>query len=63
MPHSLLGFLDLANRLQARPLVPELRRAIGLIARNQPALAPVTAAFWEIARGLALQARFDRAIV
>jgi DNA-binding transcriptional LysR family regulator len=63
MPHSLLGFLDLARRLQARPLVPELTRAIGLIARNQPALAPVTAAFWEIARGLELQARFDRAIV
>jgi DNA-binding transcriptional LysR family regulator len=63
MPHSLLSFFDLANRVQAKPLLPELTRAIGLIARNQPALAPITAAFWEIARGLQLQARFDRAIV
>jgi len=63
MPHSLLNFFDLVNRVQARPLTPELTRGIGLIARNQPALAPITAAFWEIARGLALQARFDQAIV
>src|SRR5450631_3820450 len=63
MPHSLLSFFDLAIRVQARPLAPELTRAIGLIARNQPALAPITAAFWDIARGLALQARFDQAIV
>jgi DNA-binding transcriptional LysR family regulator len=63
MPHSLLSFFDLTNRVQARPLAPELTRAIGLIARNQPALAPITAAVWDVARGLALQARFDQAIV
>jgi DNA-binding transcriptional LysR family regulator len=63
MPHSLLSFFDLTNRVQARPLVPELTRAIGLIARNQPALAPITAAVWEIAGGLALQPRFDKDIV
>ena len=59
VPHSLLNFFDLKNRVQARPLLPQLTRAIGLIARNQPALAPVTGAVWEIARGLNLQPRFD----
>ena len=59
MPHSLLNFFDLQNRVQARPILPRLTRAIGLIARNQPTLAPVTAAVWEIARGLDLQPRFD----
>jgi len=59
MPHSLLNFFDLQNRVQARPILPRLTRSIGLIARNQPTLAPVTAAVWEIARGLDLQPRFD----
>jgi hypothetical protein len=43
-------------------LLPTLTRAIGLIARNQPSLAPITGAFWEVARGLDLQARFDVAL-
>ena len=59
VPHSLLNFFDLQNRVQARPILPRLTRAIGLIARNQPTLAPVTAAVWDIARGLDLQRRFD----
>jgi DNA-binding transcriptional LysR family regulator len=59
VPHSLLNFFDLTYRVQARPLLPSVTRSIGLIARNQPALAPVTAAVWEIARGLELQRRFD----
>jgi DNA-binding transcriptional LysR family regulator len=59
VPHSLLNFFDLQTRVQARPIVPQLTRAIGLIARNQPALAPITGAVWEIARGLNLQPRFD----
>ena len=59
VPHSLLNFFDLQNRVQARPILPRLTRAIGLIAHNQPTLAPVTAAVWEIARGLDLQPRFD----
>lgn len=62
VPHSLLNFFDLENRVQARPVVPQLRRAIGLIARNQPALAPIAGAVWEIARGLNLQPRFDLAL-
>jgi DNA-binding transcriptional LysR family regulator len=62
VPHSLLNFFDLKNRVQARPLLPHLTRAIGLIARNQPALAPITGALWEIARGLDLQPRFDLAL-
>jgi DNA-binding transcriptional LysR family regulator len=62
VPHSLLNFFDLKNRVQARPVVPHLTRSIGLIARNQPALAPITGALWEIARGLDLQPRFDLAL-
>jgi DNA-binding transcriptional LysR family regulator len=62
VPHSLLNFFDLQNRVQARPLLPHLTRSIGLIARNQPTLAPLTGAVWEIARTLDLQSRFDLAL-
>jgi DNA-binding transcriptional LysR family regulator len=62
VPHSLLNFFDLKNRVQARPLLPQLTRSIGLIARNQPSLAPIAGAVWEIARGLNLQPRFDLAL-
>jgi DNA-binding transcriptional LysR family regulator len=62
VPHSLLNYLDLNNRVQARPLMPQVTRGIGLIARNQPTLAPLTAAIWEIARQLNLQALFDRSL-
>jgi hypothetical protein len=62
VPHSLLNFFDLKNRVQAKPLVPQLTRAIGLIARNQPSLAPITGVGWQIARTLDLQARFDLAL-
>jgi hypothetical protein len=55
----LLNFFDLTNRVQARPLLPQLTRAIGLIAHNKPSLAPITGMVWEIARGLDLQPRFD----
>jgi DNA-binding transcriptional LysR family regulator len=59
VPHSLLSFFDLARRVQAVSVSPPLTRAIGLIARNQPSLAPVTRMVWEMARGLDLQSRFD----
>ncbi len=59
VPHSLLNFFDLTHRVQARPLLPKLTCAIGLIARNRPSLAPITGAVWEVVRGLNLQARFD----
>jgi DNA-binding transcriptional LysR family regulator len=62
VPHSLLNFFNLEHRVQVRPLLPQLTRSIGLVARNQPALAPITGAVWEIARGLNLQSRFDRAL-
>ena len=62
VPHSLLNFFDLTERVQARPIVPQLTRAIGLIARNQPSLAPLTGAVWEFSSGLDLQARFDLAL-
>jgi DNA-binding transcriptional LysR family regulator len=62
VPHSLLNFLDMNDRVQARPLLPQVTRAIGIIARNQPALAPITGAVWEIARQLDLQRLFDRSL-
>jgi DNA-binding transcriptional LysR family regulator len=62
VPHSLLNYLDLRDRVQARPLMPRVTRGIGLIARNQPTLAPITGAVWEIARQLNLQALFDRTL-
>jgi hypothetical protein len=62
VPHSLLNFFDLENRVQARPLLPQLTRAIGLIARNQPSLAPIAGMVWEVARGLDLQQRFDQTL-
>jgi DNA-binding transcriptional LysR family regulator len=58
LPHSLLNFFD-RERVQVRRLTPDLTRAIGLIARNRPALAPITGAVLDVARGLALQKRFD----
>jgi DNA-binding transcriptional LysR family regulator len=61
VPHSLLHFFDLA-RVQVRPLTPPLAQPIGLVARNKPALAPITGAVWEIARGLQLQRRFDQSL-
>ncbi len=61
VPHSLLNFCDL-GKVQAKLLLPYLTRGIGLIARNRPALAPITAAVWEIARSLDLQTRFDLAL-
>jgi len=62
VPHSLLNFFDLDQRVCVRPLLPNLTRAIGLIARNQPSLAPITAAFWDLAAMLDLQRRFDSAL-
>jgi len=62
VPHSMLDFFDLTNRVQARPLLPQLTRSIGLIARNRPTFAPITGAVWDIARGLRLQAHFDRVL-
>jgi DNA-binding transcriptional LysR family regulator len=58
VPHSLLTFYDMQG-LQAQPLLPQLTRNIGLIARNRPAIAPISGAVLEIARGLKLQERFD----
>jgi DNA-binding transcriptional LysR family regulator len=62
VPHSLLNFFDLASRVQAVSVLPPLTRAIGLIARNQPSLAPITRMVWDMARDLDLQSRFDSAI-
>jgi hypothetical protein len=58
MPHSLLKFFDMRS-VQVHPLLPHVTRAIGMIARNRPSVAPITGAVLEIARSLGLQARFD----
>jgi DNA-binding transcriptional LysR family regulator len=58
MPHSLLKFFD-SKHVTMRPLLPSLTRAIGLIARNRPSMAPITHAVLEVARNLGLQERFD----
>ena len=58
MPHSLLKFFDGKN-VTMRPLLPSLTRAIGLIARNRPSIAPITRAVLDVARDLGLQQRFD----
>jgi DNA-binding transcriptional LysR family regulator len=58
VPHSLLNFYDM-QELHVRPLKPLLTRGIGLIARNRPAIAPLSGAVLEIARTLQLQERFD----
>jgi DNA-binding transcriptional LysR family regulator len=58
MPHGLLEFFA-AEKMQMRPLVPVLTRAIGLIARNRPSVAPITSAVLDVARQLALRSRFD----
>jgi len=62
VPHSLLRYLDLNDRVQARALSPQVTRGIGIIAHNQPALAPLTAAVWQIAAALDLQSLFDQAL-
>jgi hypothetical protein len=58
MPHSLLKFFG-DKQVQMRPLLPSLTRAIGLIARNRPSIAPITHAVLDVARDLRLQQRFD----
>ena len=58
VPHSLINFYEM-NCLKAHTLEPQLTRAIGLIARNRPTLAPIPGAVLEVARGLKLQERFD----
>jgi DNA-binding transcriptional LysR family regulator len=58
VPHSLLNFYDMQG-FQAQPLLPQVTRGIALIARNRPAIAPMSGAVLEIARGLKLQERFD----
>ncbi len=58
MPHGLLQFFA-ADNVQMRPLLPVLTRAIGLLARNRPSVAPITRAVLDVARQLPLQARFD----
>jgi hypothetical protein len=62
VPHSLLNLFEMRQEVAAIPLVPELSRTIGLIARRQEQPLPVAEAAWAIAARLDLQARFDALI-
>ena len=58
VPHSMLSLLEMRHELTAVPLLPELTRAIGLIAVEHDPLSPIVAAAWEITQALDLEARF-----
>jgi len=58
VPHSMLSLLEMRQELTAVPLIPELNRAIGLVALAHDPLPPIVAAAWATTQGLDLEARF-----
>jgi DNA-binding transcriptional LysR family regulator len=62
VPHSMLPLLDMRHELTAVSLIPELNRAIGLIALEQDPLPPIVAAAWAVTQSLDLAALFDSLI-
>jgi len=62
VPHSLLSLFEMRAELEAVPLVPELTRCIGLLARDHDPTPPMVAAAWDITRTLDLETRFARAL-
>jgi DNA-binding transcriptional LysR family regulator len=62
VPHSLLNLFEMRQEVTALPLLPELSREIGLIARRQELASPLQDAVWHIAHHLNLQHRFDSLI-
>lgn len=62
VPHSLLSLFELRQEVTAIPLVPELNRSIGLIARAEKPSPPIRERAWEIAASLDLQSRLDALI-
>jgi DNA-binding transcriptional LysR family regulator len=62
VPHSLLNLFEMRQEVTALPLLPELSREIGLIARRQELAPPLQDAVWHIAHHLNLQHRFDSLI-
>ena len=62
VPHSLLSLFEMHEGVDTIPLLPELRRSIGLIARDRDPPSPLLAAAWSIFRGCNLEERFDTLI-
>jgi DNA-binding transcriptional LysR family regulator len=58
-PHSLLTVMRSDDDVGRALIVPELRREIGLVARNRETLSPLVAALWRCAEALDLQTEFD----
>lgn len=58
-PHSLLTVMLADDAVGRSLIVPELRREIGLVARNRETLSPLVAALWRCAETLDLQNEFD----
>jgi DNA-binding transcriptional LysR family regulator len=62
VPHSLLSLFEMREGMDVLPLVPELTRSIGLVARDRDPPSAVTAAAWSVFRACDLQDRFDALI-
>jgi hypothetical protein len=62
VPHSMLPLLDMRHELTAVSLIPELNRAIGLIALETDPLPPIVAAAWSVTESLDLAALFETLI-
>lgn len=59
LPHSVLCLLEMRQELTAIPIVPELRREIGLIVLRREPQPPLVAAALALFRKLDLQPRMD----
>ena len=62
VPHSMLCLLDMRHDLTAVPLIPQLNRAIGLIALDHDPMTPIVAAAWAITQTLELGTLFENII-
>jgi DNA-binding transcriptional LysR family regulator len=62
VPHSMLCLLDMRHDLTAVPLIPQLNRAIGLIALDHDPMTPLVAAAWAITQTLELGTLFENVI-
>ena len=58
MPHSLLALFEMREELVAIPLMPELNRAIGLIALDNEPTSPIVSAVWSVTQQMDLDSRF-----
>jgi DNA-binding transcriptional LysR family regulator len=59
VPHSMLTLFELRQEVLAIPILPELSRPIGLVARSDEPLPPLTAAALTMMGGIDMQSRVD----